>query len=135
MMDMNNNQTYYRGKFVGLFKRQNVKAHGELSIASFKWNYLKITDVSKTTGLDYFNLKTGDYWYSPFIRNRKRFNFSQSTDILILGNESKFYSGDLFHVVIRGIEITKHQSNRFQSGLRLLDIYIFTSSILRKIKL
>jgi hypothetical protein len=108
-----NDQTYFKAKFIGLFKQANKKHNGNFVFSQIHWTYLKVDECEKIENFDALSQKTGDYWYSPIIRNKKGIRpFYKTTDIFIPRGTNEYYTGDIKNVLIRNMKIN-HEKTYF----------------------
>jgi hypothetical protein len=95
---------FYKGTFVGIFQPADKQSAGYFSIANLQCTYLRIEQSSPIYNLDIDSLKTHDYWFQKRLRAKKRLPWHSKTEIFIPVGEDKFYSGDLFNVLIKNLQ-------------------------------
>jgi hypothetical protein len=95
---------FYKGTFVGVFQTADKQSTGYFSIANLQCIYLRIEQCSPIYNLDIDSLKTHDYWFQKRLRDKKRLPWHSKTEIFIPFGEDKFYSGDLYNVLIKNLQ-------------------------------
>ena len=110
-------QPYIKAKFTGIFKRESKNPNGLFVFSDLKWTYLKIEDCEKIENYDVNSQKTGDYWFSKKISTPNKFwSFGSKTNILIPQGEEAVFSGKLYNVLLRNIELSKDSPSIIDKG-------------------
>ena len=107
-MELKENFIYYSGNFEGIFRKKNSRHHDSFIFSEIKWQYITITELEKVADFNPERNKVGDYWYSEKLRQRKWYLPSwigESSDIFIPINESSAFTGDLYQVLIKNLEV------------------------------
>lgn len=115
---------FYKGRFTGIFQTGNKQSNGYFAIADLHCNYLRIDQYSHQEIPNIETLKTNDYWFQPRLRAKKTLPWHRKTEIFIAVGEDKFYSGDLYNVLIKDLHIKyggseKHSSPLFQDWMEV----------------
>ena len=96
---------YYKGTFIGLFKKISKDHKDKIVFSKIHWSYLRIENVVEQFNYDIEGNKTGDYWFKEKITNKKGFHpFVKETEVFIPRGENLAYSGDIFNVLLKNLK-------------------------------
>ena len=109
-------QSYIKARFTGLFKRENKNPTGLFVFSDLSWIYFKIEDCEKIDNYDVNSQKTGDYWFSKKIATSGSWSLGSKTNILIPQGEEAVFSGKLYNVLIRNIELDQDSPSFIDKG-------------------
>jgi len=107
--------SFYKGKFTGIFQPGNKQSNGYFTIADLQCAYIRIDEYSQVEIPNIETLKTNDYWFQPRLRAKKSLPWHKKTEIFIAVREDKFYSGDLYNVLIKDLHIKYGGSENYSS--------------------
>ena len=102
---------FYKGQFVGLFRKGNEVHKGKLNFHAILWEHVAITDVVGCEVQKLDELKAGAYYYSPLLKSRSskwRNIFGLNTTVFIPHDINQKYSGDLVNFLVREVAINSN---------------------------
>ena len=102
---------FYKGQFVGLFRKGKEVHKGKLNFHAIRWEHVAITDIIGCEALKLDELKAGAYYYSPVLKSRssKWQNIAGlNTTVFIPHDINQKYSGDLVNFLVRDVSINSN---------------------------
>jgi hypothetical protein len=105
MISDKNIASFYKGRFTGLFEPGNKQPNGYFTIADLRCTYIRIDQYTLIDGVSIEELKTNDFWFNSRIRAKKGMPWHRKSEVFIAVGENRFYSGDLYNVLIKNLEI------------------------------
>ena len=126
---------FIKAKFKGVFKKTKSHHVGNFVHSDFDWEYLEITDLNKIDDFDPESQKTHDFRFYKKISSHKFWKFGKGTEIFIPVGDDKLFSGTIYNVLIKNIDLTKDKSSFLGADWReaVGDIY-FQLEPTKKIK-
>lgn len=126
---------FIKAKFKGIFKKRNSNHAGNYVHSDFDWKYIEITDLENIVDFDPESQKTHDYRFYKKISQRKFWKFGKKTEIFIPVGVDRFFSGTIYNVLIKNIDLKKDQTSLIGADWReaVGDIY-FQLEPTKKIK-
>jgi hypothetical protein len=106
----------FKGRFTGLYRLTGKHHNGQWVFSDIEWAYLRVEDCQPVEGFALEELKTGDYWYREIVRNRKRWPWQQTTEVFIPSGESRYYAGNLHHVLLRNFRLNTDKTYFLNKG-------------------